>query len=68
MLKGKNAFEKAAAQFGVTIRKFKADNAPFSSVKFKNDISNKGQEIAFSGDGAHHQNGVAECAINTITS
>jgi hypothetical protein len=32
MLKGNNTFEKGAAQFGVEIHKFKAYNAPFSSV------------------------------------
>jgi hypothetical protein len=52
-LKGNNAFYKGAAHFGVQIRTFKADNAPFSSVEFRNDIANKGQEITFSGDGAH---------------
>jgi hypothetical protein len=31
MLKGKNTFEQGAAQFKVQIRKYKADNAPFSS-------------------------------------
>jgi hypothetical protein len=56
-LKSKNAFEKGAAPFGVNTRTFKADNVPFSSVKFKIDIANKEQDITFSGVGAHHQNG-----------
>jgi hypothetical protein len=67
-LKGNNTFEKGASQFGVQIRTFKADSAPFSSIEFKNGVANKGQEITFSGVGAHHQNGVAERAIKTITS
>jgi hypothetical protein len=67
-LKGKNTFEKGAAQFGVHIWTFKADNAPFSSIEFTNDVANKGQDIACSGVGSHHQNGVAERAIKTITS
>jgi hypothetical protein len=66
-LKGKNTFEKGAAQFNVKIHKLKADHLAFSSVEFKNDITNKGQEITFLGVGAHHQNGVVERAIKTIT-
>jgi hypothetical protein len=67
-LKGKNTFKKGAAQLYFKIRTFKADNAPFSSLGFKNNVKNKGQEITFSGVDAHHQNGVAEHAIKTITS
>jgi hypothetical protein len=68
ILKGNNTFEKGAAQLGVKIRTFKSDNAHFSPVEFRNDIANKGQDITFSGVGAHRQNGVAECAVKTITS
>jgi hypothetical protein len=68
MLKGKNTFEKGASQFNVKIRKFKADNAPFSFVEYKNSVANKGQDITFSGVGAHHQHGVADRVIKTITS
>jgi hypothetical protein len=46
-LKGKNMFKKGAAQFVVQIRTFKADNAPFSSIEFTNDVANKGKEIIF---------------------
>jgi hypothetical protein len=67
-LKGKNMFEKGAAQFNVKIRKFKADHLLFSSVEFKNNITNKRQDINFLGVGAHHQKGVVERAIKTITS
>jgi hypothetical protein len=67
-LKDKNTFEKGATQLGVHIRTFKADNAPFSSIEFMNDVATKGQDITFSGVGAHHQNGVAERAIKMITS
>jgi hypothetical protein len=67
-LKGKNMFEKGASQLEVYIRTFKADKAPFSSVEFNTYVANKGQEITFSGVGAHHQNGVAERAIKTIIS
>jgi hypothetical protein len=67
-LKGKNTFDKGAAQFNVNIRKFKADNAPFSAIEFKNYVANKGQEITFSGVYAHHPIGIAQREINAITS
>ena len=67
-LKGKTAFEQYADSFGVKIKHFRADNAPFSAAEFKANIELNGQTIDFSGVGAHHQNGVSERAIQTVTS
>ena len=52
---------------GVKIKKYRADNHPFSSAEFKADIELLDQELDFSGVGAHFQNGVAERAIQTVT-
>jgi hypothetical protein len=66
-LQSKIAFECIANTCGHNIKSFRADNMPFSSKEFKADLVTKGQEITFSGVGAHHQNGVAERAIQTVT-
>ena len=67
-IKGKNEFERFSLQNGVRIKAYRADNHPFNSVEFRQDFENKNQAISFSGVGAHHQNGVAERSIQTVTS
>lgn len=67
-LRAKKKFEQQAAQFGVSIKNYRADNVPFGSAAFLQNIKDNGQTIDFSGTGAHHQNGVAERAIQTVTS
>jgi GAG-pre-integrase domain len=64
----KKCFETLASSFGVTVKGYYADNVPFNSAEFKVELTSKGQTIDLSGVGAHHQNGVAERSIKTITS
>lgn len=66
-LRTKRAFERFAAECGVSIKAYRADNVPFGANEFVADLEAKGQTIDFSGTGAHHQNGVAERAIGTVT-
>jgi transposase InsO family protein len=63
----KRAFERDAQSMGISIKSYRADNVPFGSQEFMADLTNHNQTISFSGTGAHHQNGVAERAIGTIT-
>ena len=42
--------------------------APFGAQEFTADLARKHQTLTYSGTGAHHQNGVAERAIKTVTS
>ena len=67
-LVGKHAFERFARLNGVKIKKYRVDNHPFNSAEFLADIDLQDQLIEFSGVGAHFQNGVAERAIQTVTS
>jgi hypothetical protein len=67
MIKAKRSFEQFASSQGVTIKNYQADNFPFGSAEFRAHIDAESQEIRFSGVGAHHQNGVAECGIMTVT-
>ena len=56
----KRAFELEASRAGMRIKSYRADNHPFASKEFKQDLELMGQTISYSGVGAHHQNGVAE--------
>jgi hypothetical protein len=62
----KNAFERFAAEYGIVIKHYNADNQLFQAKEFK-DLLDTNQTISFSGVGAQHQNGVTERAIQTIT-
>ena len=62
-LKAKETFEKYAANHGVIIRHYHADNGRFADRGWINHIQEKGQTISFCGTNAHHQNGVAEKCI-----
>ena len=66
-LEGKHRFEAFAARHGVKLRNFRTDNHPFNSKEFLEDLDLQDQTITFSGVGAHHQAGVAERAIQTVT-
>ena len=66
-LVGKHAYECWARLHGVNIKKYRADNHPFGSKEFRDDIELLEQELDFSGVGAHYQNGVAERAMQTVT-
>eukprot|EP00804_Cyclotella_cryptica_P001528 CCRYP_003749-RA/>CCRYP_003749-RA protein AED:0.13 eAED:-0.00 QI:0/0/0/1/0/0.33/3/0/1355 len=66
-IRGKMLLEAEAADVGVTIRQFHSDNGVFSSNAFREHCARLGQTLRFSGVGAHHQNGVAERAIQTVT-
>ena len=66
-LRSKHAFEQMALSLGVRIRSYFGDNGIFTATGFKADLQAKKQDIHYSGAGAHHQNGVAERAIQTVT-
>jgi hypothetical protein len=64
---GKRILERDAQDLGFSIKGFLADNGVFKSTEFQEDLKRKQQSIQFSGVGAHHQNGIAERAIKTIS-
>ena len=65
-VQAKQTFENFATSCGVSIKSYRADNVPFASKEFKTHLELHNQIIDFSGTGAHHQNGVAERAIQTV--
>ena len=51
---------------GVLIKVYHTDDGIFNTSNFMKDILMKQQRINFSGAGASHQNGAAECTINMV--
>ncbi|CAJ1952569.1 unnamed protein product [Cylindrotheca closterium] len=66
-VKSKHSFEREIGDYGHKVKAYHADNHPFSSKGFTDDVKSQKQKIDYSGVGAQHQNGAAERAIQTIT-
>jgi hypothetical protein len=66
-IKSKRAFEIQALGCGNTVDKFRTDNGIFTSKLWTDSLLSANQSQSLSGVGAHHQNGVAERAIQTVT-
>jgi hypothetical protein len=66
-IKSKHSFERFAKAHGVKVKRYRADNHPYSSKAFLDDLESLEQEITFSGVGAHHQNGCSERCLQTVT-
>ncbi len=64
-INSKQCIKSLARQEGIAIKRYHADNGVFASKKFKGDILK--QEYSFRGVSAHHQNGVAERNIKTVS-
>ena len=65
-VQAKLAYERELENYNHNVKHYHADNGIFKSQEFKDSISIRGQKITFSGVGAHHQNGKAERAIQTV--
>ena len=63
----KRRFERDLHLHGHKIVQYLGDNGVFRSEEFSLELQKKGQTIEFCGVGAHHQNGVAERSIRTIS-
>ena len=56
------------ADMGIMVQAYQADNSIFATCTFINNIESSLQNIKFSGVRGHHQNGIAEHAIQSILS
>jgi hypothetical protein len=65
---GKKKYERITLNSDVYVQTYHADNGIFATKAFKAQCDYKGQELEFIGVGAHHQNGVAERAIQIVSS
>jgi hypothetical protein len=66
-VRGKHLFEREAGTCGVAIQNYRGDNGVYKTMEFRKDLADRKQTIQFSGVGAHHQNGIAERVIRTIS-
>ena len=66
-LEAKAVFKTYAAEVGITIKHYQADNGRFAENAFMEQVKASGQTITFCGVGAHHQNGIAERRIRDLT-
>ena len=60
-------FEKLCLDNGTLIQKFLADTREFKAKNFVNHIRNNNQRIQYCGVNDHHQNGIAERNIRTVS-
>jgi transposase InsO family protein len=67
-IRGKQIVERAAGDAGFTVKGYHTDNGIFASTEFREHCSTLKQSLSFSGAHAHHQNGIAERSIGTISS
>ncbi|KAL7468693.1 hypothetical protein ACHAXS_008919 [Conticribra weissflogii] len=66
-IKAKQRLESEAHDAGRIIKCYHTDNGVFASAEFKDHCQQRQQKLKFSGVGAHHQNGVAERGIQTVS-
>jgi hypothetical protein len=67
IIRGKQSFEKVCMDNGVVVQDYLTDSGTFKGKKFVAHINETQQMMHFCGTNAHHQNGVAERAIQTIS-
>jgi hypothetical protein len=67
-LKAKKPYKQNCYKMGVGVQSYHPDNGTFASQVYEEDLKILKQHQKFAGIGAHHQNEVAECAIQTIMS
>ncbi len=63
----KHRFELLASSYNRRIKHYHTDNGVFSTKLFRSSCTQQNQQISFCGVNAHHQNGIAERYIRTIT-
>lgn len=63
----KRHFEHLASTHNRTIKRYHADNGVFTIKLFRDACQAQNQNLTFCGVDAHHQNGIAERFIRTIT-
>jgi hypothetical protein len=66
-IRAKHKFERLAQRHGIKVKSYRGDNGVYKTKAFKDDLDLFSQTMIHSGVGAHHQNGVAERVIRTIT-
>ncbi len=66
-VEAKHAFEHFCGTRNVEVKHYHADNGVFGDSLFMEDIKKSMQRISFCGVNAHHQNGITERMIKSLT-
>lgn len=66
-VEAKAGYERFAASHNVNIKSYHADNGIFAEQAFTDVVHDSNQTITFCAVGAHHQNGIVERHIQTLT-
>lgn len=66
-IRAKQSFEAMCLQHGVVVEDYLADNGVFKSKDFVKHLFEHNQRVNYCGVNAHHQNGVAERNIQTVS-
>ena len=66
-IRAKQNFEQLAGSHGVPIQSYLGDNGAFKAHAFERHIRESNQQIKYCGVNAHHQNGIAERSIRTVS-
>ncbi len=66
-VRAKQAYEQLAMHHGVVIESYLTDSGAFKAKVFVNHIRTHEQRLRFCGANAHHKNGVAERAVQSVS-
>ena len=66
-IRAKQSFEKLALDHGVPVLNYLCDNGTFKSRDFVKHLNDHNQKVQYCGVNAHHQNGIAERSIRTVS-
>jgi hypothetical protein len=66
-IRAKQIFEQFALGNGAIVQNYLTDSGAFKANKFVKVINDTQQRLRFCGTNAHHQNGVAERSIQTVS-
>jgi hypothetical protein len=66
-IRAKQAFEQMALQHGVVVESYLTDSGAFKANAFVQHIRTHAQHIRYCGANAHHKNGVAERAVQSVS-
>jgi hypothetical protein len=66
-VRAKQAYEQLALHHGVVIESYLTDSGAFKANAFVEHIRSHAQRIRFCGANAHHKNGIAERAVQSVS-
>ena len=66
-LEAKQAYEHLLQSYGHKVLAYHADNGRYAEKVFIKDVKDKAQRLTYCGVGSHHQNGIAERHIKSLS-